>query len=318
MSAPLPEALRTRFARYIEEGLSGRSAAARLKLSAATGSRWARLLRVTGSVHPAPQGRPMGTGKLAPHHAFFEELIAQDPDITLFELRDALADAEGLRVHHSSIAGLLKRLGFSYKKSLVASEQRRASVKQARRDWARWRQTAIQAMPDRVVFLDETLVKTNLTRLRGRSLRGTRLSMDAPFGNWGTQTFIAGLTHEALIAPWVIQGSMDGEAFAAYVRKVLVPELQPGTAVVLDNLATHRNAEATQALREAGCWFLYLPPYSPDLNPIEQAFSKLKAHLRKAGARSFTALFAALGKICDLFTPQECWNYFLAAGYVSS
>jgi len=200
---------------------------------------------------------------------------------------------------------------------MVASERRRAHVKRARRDWAKWRQPAIQKRPDRVVFIDETSVKTNLTRLRGRSLRGTRLEADAPFGSWGTQTFIAGLTHDALIAPWVIKGPMDGPAFAAYVRQVLVPELPAGTAVVLDNLATHRNVEAAAAMREAGCWFLYLPPYSPDLNPIEQAFSKLKSHLRKAGARTFTDLFETLGKICDLFTPQECWNYFGAAGYVS-
>lgn len=175
----------------------------------------------------------------------------------------------------------------------------------------------MQTQPERVVFIDETCVKTNLTRLRGRSLRGQRLAMDAPFGSWGTQTFIAGLTQDALIAPWVIKGAMDGEAFAAYVRHVLTPELDPGTVVVLDNLATHRNAEAAKALREAGCWFLYLPPYSPDLNPIEMAFAKLKAHLRRIGARSFTQVFDAIADVCDLFSPQECWNYLNEAGYVS-
>jgi transposase len=177
---------------------------------------------------------------------------------------------------------------------------------------------AIQAMPERVVFIDETSVKTNLVRMRGRSLHGARLTCSAPFGSWGTQTFIAGLTQDAVIAPWVIKGAMDGPAFAAYIRHVLVPELEPGTAVVLDNLATHRNAEAALALREVGCWFLFLPPYSPDLNPIEQAFSKLKAHLRRIGARSFTQLFNAIGEICGMFSPQECWNYFKAAGYVST
>jgi len=140
--------------------------------------------------------------------------------------------------------------------------------------------------------------------------------MDAPFGNWGTQTFIAGLTAGGLIAPWVIKGAMDGPAFAAYVKKVLAPSLTPGTVVILDNLATHRNVEAARALRQAGCWFLYLPPYSPDLDPIEQAFAKLKAYLRKIGARNFTDLFEALDDICRMFTPEECWNYFRAAGYV--
>lgn len=176
---------------------------------------------------------------------------------------------------------------------------------------------AMRAQPERLVFIDETSVKTNLTRLRGRAPRGQRLQMNAPFGNWGTQTFIAGLTADMLIAPWVIKGAMDGPAFAAYVREVLVPELHPGTVVILDNLATHRNVEAAEALRQAGCWFLYLPPYSPDLNPIEQAFSKLKAHLRRIGARTFTDLFDALGDICDMFSPNECWNFFKAAGYVA-
>lgn len=171
--------------------------------------------------------------------------------------------------------------------------------------------------PERIVFIDETSVKTNLTRLRGRALHGQRLVMDAPFGSWGTQTFIAGLTTDELIAPWVIKGAMDGSAFAAYIRNVLVPELAPRTVVVLDNLATHRNVEAVRAIREAGCWFLYLPPYSPDLNPIEMAFAKLKAHLRRIGARSFTQIFQAIGEVCGMFDPQECWNYFKAAGYVA-
>ncbi len=173
-------------------------------------------------------------------------------------------------------------------------------------------------MPEHVVFIDETSVKTNLVRLRGRSPRGTRLTASAPFGSWGTQTFIAGLTQNAMIAPWVIKGAMDGLAFAAYIRHVLAPELEPGTVVVLDNLATHRNKEAGAALREYGCRFLLLPPYSPDPNPIEQAFSKLKARPRRIGARNFTDLFNAIGEVCELFSPQECWNYFQAAGCAST
>lgn len=110
---------------------------------------------------------------------------------------------------------------------------------------------------------------------------------------------------------------MAGEAFAAYVEQVLVPELEPSTAVILDNFATHKNAAAAKAMREVGCWFLFLPPYSPELNPIEMAFSKLKAHLRRIGARTFIDMFHALTEICDLFPPEECWNYFKAAGYVS-
>ena len=142
--------------------------------------------------------------------------------------------------------------------------------------------------------------------------------MHAPFGSWGTQTLIAGLSQTAFIAPWVIKGAMDGPAFATYVRDVLIPEIEPGTVVVLDNLATHRNKEAAKALREHGCWFLYLPPYSPDLNPIEMVFSKHKAHLRRISARSFTDVFDAIAQVCELFDPQECSNYFNAAGYTSN
>jgi transposase len=169
--------------------------------------------------------------------------------------------------------------------------------------------------PHRLVFIDETSVKTNLTRLRGRAPRGERLYGAAPFGSWNTQTFIAGLTSDSLIAPWVIKGAMNGAAFETYIRTQLAPALEPGTVVILDNLSTHKNAAAAKALKDHGCWFLYLPPYSLDLNPIEMAFSKLKAHLRKTGARTFDHLMNALGDICDLFTPQECWNYLKAAGY---
>ncbi len=151
-------------------------------------------------------------------------------------------------------------------------------------------------------------VKTSLTRLRGRAPRGARLEMDAPFGSWGTQTLIAGLTHDALIAPWCIKGAMDGPAFATCIRDVLIPEIEPGTVVILDILATHRNSQATEALRAHGCRFLCLPPYSPDLNPIEMAFAKLKAHLRKIGARTFTSVFNTIAQVCHLYDPEECSN----------
>jgi transposase len=201
---------------------------------------------------------------------------------------------------------------------LVATERHRTKVRRQRTDWFVHRSPAIGAAPERVVFIDETAVKTNLTRLRGWAMRGERLTMDVPFGSWGTQTMIAGLTHDALIAPWVIKGAMDGSAFAAYIREVLIPEIESGTVIILDNLATHRNKDAAAALRAHGCWFLYLPPYSPDLNPIEQAFSKLKAHLRRIGARTFTEVFKAIGDVCNLYSPNECWNYFKAAGDVSN
>ena len=173
----------------------------------------------------------------------------------------------------------------------------------------------MRAEPHRLVFVDETSVKTNMTRLRGRAPRGERLHATAPFGRWRTQTFVAGLTSDALVAPWVIEGAMDGAAFTTWVETQLAPELAPGTVVILDNLSTHKVPAAADALRRTGCWFLFLPAYSPDLNPIEMVFAKLKAHLRRIGARTFDQLITALGEVCAMFTPHECWNYLQHAGY---
>jgi transposase len=168
-----------------------------------------------------------------------------------------------------------------------------------------------------LVFIDETAVSTRMARLRGRAMRGLRLKARAPFAKWGTQTFIAGLRADGLTAPWVISGAMNRIAFDLYVRTQLVPTLRPGDIVVLDNLSVHKSAQAEAAIRACGARMLFLPQYSPDLNPIEMAFAKLKAHLRAAAARAPETLIAALGRVCGLFPPAECKNYFKAAGYAS-
>ena len=177
-------------------------------------------------------------------------------------------------------------------------------------------------MIPRIIFcsaslIDETSVKANMTRLRGRCPVGERLFGTATFGRWQTQTFIAGLTCDDLIAPWVIKGAMDRIAFDTYIETQLAPVLEPGTVVILDNLATHKSLKSANLLKRQKCWFLYLPAYSPDLNPIEMAFSKLKAHLRRIEARTYDTLIQALSNICGLFSPKECWNYFKASGYAS-
>lgn len=156
-----------------------------------------------------------------------------------------------------------------------------------------------------------------MTRTRGRAPKGERLFSTAPFGKWQTQTFIAGLTCNDLIAPWVIRGAMDRTAFDTYIETQLAPVLEPGTVVILDNLATHKSPRAAEVLKEHGCWMLFLPAYSPDLNPIEMVFSKLKAHLRRIEARTFDQLIQALGDICALFSAEECWNFLKAAAYAS-
>lgn len=199
----------------------------------------------------------------------------------------------------------------------MASECGRDDVRARRREWIALRQPRMREEPQRLVFIDETGTTTKMTRLRGRSKRGERLRAEAPFGHWKTQTFIAALRHDGLTAPWVIDGAMTRDMFNTYVETQLAPTLAPGDVVILDNLAAHRSEKAKAALRARGAWFLFLPPYSPDLNPIEMAVSKLKAHLRRIGARTIDALWRAVGEICNLFDPDECWNYFKAAGYGS-
>lgn len=154
-----------------------------------------------------------------------------------------------------------------------------------------------------------------MARLRGRCPRGERLRASLPHGHWKTTTFVAGLRLSGLDAPMVIDGPVNGEIFSAYVERVLVPSLRPGDIVVMDNLGSHKGAAVRAAIEGAGAELRFLPPYSPDFNPIELAFSKLKALLRKAAARTRDALWTAVGTAIDAFTPAECANYFTAAGY---
>ena len=169
--------------------------------------------------------------------------------------------------------------------------------------------------PQRLVFLDETGTTTKMTRLRGRCLKGRRLRSKAPFGHWKTQTFVAGLRCGALTAPFVIDAPMDRRIFETDVETQLVPTLEKGDIVIMDNLPAHKSPIAEKAILDRGAQVLFLPPYSPDLNPIEMAFSKLKPHLRARAVRTIDELWKAIGQICDLFQPEECKNYFTAAGY---
>ena len=173
-------------------------------------------------------------------------------------------------------------------------------------------------MIDKVVFIDETGINTKMARARGRSQRGQRLVAAIPHGHWKTLTFIAGLRHDRLIAPWVIDGAMDGDAFVQYIKTQLAPTLNKGDVVVLDNLPAHKRCDADEAVRERGAWLLFLPPYSPDLNPIELAFSKLKAHLKRIAPRTVDDLWKAVGQISQIFKPDECANFFKKDGYGSA
>ena len=165
------------------------------------------------------------------------------------------------------------------------------------------------------MFIDETSTNTKLSKRNGWAPRGERYYASAPFGSWKTQTFIAGLRCHGLTAPWIVNAPMNKRIFEVYVETQLAPTLRKGDVVILDNVAFHKSERAKELIQDRGAWPLFLPPYSPDLNPIEMAFSKLKEHLRKHAARTFDAVCHATGQICDLFTATECSNYFKAAGY---
>ncbi|MHC2246523.1 transposase [Bradyrhizobium elkanii] len=168
---------------------------------------------------------------------------------------------------------------------------------------------------ERLVFIDETWTRTDMAPLRGWAPRGHRLHAKVPHGRWKTMTFLAALRHDRIDAPWFIEGPIDGVSFRTYVEKVLLPVLRPGDIVILDNLGSHRSKVVRQLIRSVGAKLFFLPKYSPDLNPIEQVFAKLKHLLRNAAARTVDAVCAAIGHALDAFTSEECVNYLKNSGY---
>jgi len=198
------------------------------------------------------------------------------------------------------------------KKTGHASEQQRPDVLAKRQDWF---DGQLDLDPDKLIFIDETGANTKMGRLRGWSPKGQRCRAAVPHGHWKTTTFTAGLRLNGITAPMLLDGPMHGPAFRAYVEQVLVPELKPGDIVIMDNLPAHKVAGVRETIEAAGARLLYLPPYSPDFNPIEMAFSKLKALLRKTAARTVDDLWDAVAQSLDAFTPDECANYFAASGY---
>ena len=195
---------------------------------------------------------------------------------------------------------------------MLPSEQRRADVARLRQ---RWRRLQPLLARRRLIFLDETGATTNMVRRYGRAPRGQRVAGSAPYGHWKTTTFVAGMSAKGFLAPLVIDGPMNRAIFTAYVRQMLAPELHPGDVLLLDNLSSHKSLEVRQAVEATGARLLFLPPYSPDLNPIEMAFAKLKTALRAAAERTRDDLWNRIGQLLDTFHPEECQNYFKHAGY---
>jgi len=197
---------------------------------------------------------------------------------------------------------------------VFASEQDRRDVAWRR---SQWKKHQDRLDPRRLVFVDETWAKTNMTRTRGWCRKGLPLKAKVPQGHWKTMTFLAALRHDRIAAPCVFDGPINGERFLAWVQQALAPTLNPGDVVIMDNLSSHKSPAIRKAIRDAGARLFFLPPYSPDLNPIEQVFAKLKTLLRKADERTIDATWRRIGKLLECFSPQECANYIRNSGYAS-
>ncbi|HWP25390.1 MAG TPA: IS630 family transposase [Xanthobacteraceae bacterium] len=312
MTRPLSNDLRERVVAAVRGGESCRAVAARFGVAVSSVVKWSQRYRATGSVAPGKMGghrKPI----LEPHRAFIMERIGQTPHLTLHGLKHELA-ARGVKVSHNTVWMFLRREGLRFKKTLLALERARADVARRRQ---RWRSFQKRLDPQRLVFIDETWIKTNMAPLRGWGPKGERLRAFVPQGHWRTLTFLGALRCDRLTAPCVFDGPINGESFRAYVKQQLLPALKPGDIVVMDNLGSHRSAAIRRMIKAVGARLWYLPPYSPDLNPIEQTFAKIKHWMRTAQRRTIEDTWRQIGTLVTTIQPRECSNYFANAGYAS-
>jgi transposase len=311
MAKPYSMDLRERVVAAVEEaGLSRHEAAARFGVGISTAINWVRRFKATGSVAPGQMGGHKPKAIRGEHETWLRARL-RGANFTLRGLVAELA-GRGLEVDYHTVWNFVHAEKLSFKKTVHASEQDRPDVARRRAQW-RAHQGSIE--PARLVFIDETWTKTNMAPLRGWGQRGLRLKAKVPQGRWKTMTFLAALRHDRIDAPWLLDGPINGEKFRLYIERVLVPTLAAGDIVVMDNLGSHKGPAVRRAIRATGAKLFFLPKYSPDLNPIEQVFAKLKHLLRKAAARSFDAVTAAIGRLLDSFTPEECANYIANSGY---
>ena len=311
MAAPLSQDLRDRVIDAVLGGMSRSGAARRFGVGKSSAIRWVSAACTENRRTPLPMGGNRRRD-FAEHREALLKIVDERADRTIDEISAELA-RQGMAVSHGTVFNWLARIGLTFKKkTLFASEQKRADVAKRREQWP---QTCAKLDPRKLVFIDETWAKTNMTRRHGRSRKGQRLIGYAPHGHWKTTTFIAALRFDNLGAPMVLDGPINGNVFTEYVSQVLAPTLTPGDIVVLDNLSSHKRKEAHRIIREKGASLLFLPPYSPELNPIEMVFSKIKALLREAQERTVEALWQKIGTLIEKITPDECVNYFRHAGY---
>ncbi len=308
---PISNDLRLRIHEACQSGESTAEIAERFTVSTAFVRRLEQRFRLTGSLAPRP-GRGGRPAALAGHDEALHRAVRDYPDATPAEHRDRLR----LPVSRVTVWRALQRLRLTRKKkSTHAAERDRPDVAEARRHWP---DVAAGVPAANWVFIDETSANTAMQRTHGYAPAGERVVAAVPLGGWQAVTFVGGLTAGGLVAPWAFEGAMTGAWFVAYVEQVLVPALRPGMVVVLDNLPCHKVDGVERAIAAAGCRVLYLPPYSPDLNPIENAFAKLKQGLRSWAARTVAGVYAALRALVPRFDPVECLNYLRHGGYATA
>jgi transposase len=311
MGKPYSDDLRERVVAAIEAGHTREEVAELYNMALSTVGGFIKRKRETGSVSPDKFGGYKAFS-LKPHTDLVKELVAEQPDSTLAELRSRLAK-EKVKVSQSAISRFLHHINLTFKKKSVhAAEQDRPDVAAARKALRKEQPTLD---PKQLVFIDETAATTKLTRLYGRAPQGKRLVDKVPHGHWKTTTFICGLRYDGVTAPFVLDGPMDGPHFLAYVEQILAPTLKKGQIVFLDNVSTHKVDGVEEAIKARGARALFLPPYSPDLNPIEQLFAKLKSFLRKMKARTVEKLWSAISSFLKEVSKDECKAYLANAGY---
>ena len=303
--------MRLRIQEARHAGESTAEVAERFGVSTAFVRRLLQRFRETGSL----ASRPHGGGpvrKLAAQEDALRQAVAEFPDATPAEHRARLE----LPASRVTVWRAMRRLRLTRKKkSIPASERDRPDVAEARQQWPG---RMIGVDPQDLVFLDETGANTTMQRTHGYAPAGERVVDSSPLGGRQSVTFVGALTAGGLVAPWALEGAMNGAWFLAYVEQVLVPTLRPGMVVVMDNLPCHKVQGVEEAIQAAGCRLEYLPPYSPDLNPIENAFSKRKRGLRDWAARTVEGVYEGLRQLITHFSPTECLNYFRHAGYASA
>ncbi len=279
-------------------------------ITSRTFQRWCRQYRRTGSTHPKRRGHRVAvyTGRELKR---LDRVIAKHPDATLEELREFTGKSCSIMAVQRAVV----RLGYSLKKTLSASEQNRPDVRLRREVWTG---DPMQRDARRLVFIDESAAKTNMTRLRGRGRRGERIRDYAPHGHWNTTTMIGSIRLDGTTSCMAVDGATTREVFREYVRQVLCPALRCGDIVIADNLSAHKDRESEALIKARGATLEFLPPYSPDFNPIENMWSKVKTHLRATKARTQETLFTAIGRALETITSQDAEGYFFSCGYTTS